>query len=124
MTSLLPLSFLQLNFREEALEVKVKLMQEVVRTIRSMRQDYLPPKVKPEGMSSCYQTRRFQVYQVIFDAHPPSDIISRDGSFRPFLCPSMCMSVSAVYVVCKTDEASTTLREFVDVTTTLSQCSK
>ena len=51
MTSLLPLSFLQLNFREEALEVKVKLMQEVVRTIRSMRQDYLPPKVKPEGTS-------------------------------------------------------------------------
>ena len=43
--------FLQLNFREEALEVKVKLMQEVVRTIRSLKQDYLPPKVKPEGKS-------------------------------------------------------------------------
>ena len=39
--SFLPLFFLQLSFREEALEVKVKLMQEVVRTIRSMRQDYL-----------------------------------------------------------------------------------
>ena len=45
------LSFLQLNFHEEALEVKVKLMQEVVRTIRSLKQDYLPPKVKPEGTS-------------------------------------------------------------------------
>lgn len=114
--------------------MKVKLMQEVVRTIRSLKQDYLPPKVKPEGTSvlppdweAPVQTARS--LRVILDTHPPSDIVpcwSQDGSFRSsplsFLVPlSRCV---AVYVVCKTDEASTTLREFADVTTTLSQCSK
>ena len=39
----------QLPFRDEALDRRLKLMQEVVRTIRSMRQDYLPPKARPEG---------------------------------------------------------------------------
>jgi len=43
----------KLNFRDELLDVKVKLMQEVVRTIRSMRQDYLPPKAKPEVYVVC-----------------------------------------------------------------------
>jgi len=73
-------SFLQLNFREEALEVKVKLMQEVVRTIRSLKQDYLPPKVKPEGTSvlppdweAPGQTARS--LRVILDTRPPSDIV-------------------------------------------------
>ena len=27
----------------------MKLVQEVVRTVRSMKQDYLPPKARPEG---------------------------------------------------------------------------
>lgn len=35
--------------QDEALETRVKLMQEVVRNIRSMRQDYLAPKDRPEG---------------------------------------------------------------------------
>ena len=72
--SFLSLFFLQLSFREEALEVKVKLMQEVVRTIRSMRQDYLPPKVKPEGMSARPAGSRCH-YQVVLDTHPPSDVV-------------------------------------------------
>lgn len=67
----------QLPFRDEALDRRLKLMQEVVRTIRSMRQDFLPPKARPE-----------------------------------------------VYVVCKTTESEGILKEFVDATTTLSQCSK
>ena len=72
--SFLSLFFLQLSFREEALEVKVKLMQEVVRTIRSMRQDYLPPKVKPEGMSARPGGSRCH-YQVVLDTHPPSNVV-------------------------------------------------
>ena len=39
----------QLGHRDQALEEKVKLVQEVVRTIRSLKQDYLPAKAKPEG---------------------------------------------------------------------------
>ena len=78
---LLPSSFLphppQLTFHNPELDQRVKLTQEVVRLIRSMRQDYLPAKAKPE-----------------------------------------------VYLVCKTDEASDILHQFVDVVTTLSQCSK
>ena len=31
----------------------MKLMQEVVRVVRSMRQDYLPAKVKPEVYLVC-----------------------------------------------------------------------
>ena len=41
--------FFQLPFRNDTLDSQVKLMQEVVRTIRSMRQDYLPPKARPDG---------------------------------------------------------------------------
>lgn len=109
--------------------MKVKLMQEVVRTIRSLKQDYLPPKVKPEGTSVLPPDweapgQTIQVI-VILETHPSSDILPcwlQDESFRsPPLLLSWCV---AVYVVCKTDEASTTLHEFTDVTTTLSQCSK
>ena len=42
----------QLPYHDEALDSRLKLMQEVVRTIRSMRQDYLPPKARPEGVLS------------------------------------------------------------------------
>jgi len=40
---------LQLPFHDEALDSRLKLMQDMVRTIRSMKLDYLPAKVKPEG---------------------------------------------------------------------------
>ena len=35
--------------REEDLESRMSLMQEIIRTIRSLKQDYLPPKARPEG---------------------------------------------------------------------------
>ena len=53
--SLLP--WLQLAFQDEALDGKMKLVQEVVRTVRSMRQDYLPPKARPEGKEGQWCTR-------------------------------------------------------------------
>lgn len=40
---------LQGSLRDEVLDGRVKLMQDVVKTIRSMKQDYLPPKAKPDG---------------------------------------------------------------------------
>jgi len=43
------LILLQLAFHNEALDSRLKLMQDVVRTIRSMKLDYLPTKMKPEG---------------------------------------------------------------------------
>ena len=33
----------------ESLDERVGLMQEVVRAVRSLKQDYLPPKARPEG---------------------------------------------------------------------------
>ena len=35
--------------RDNVLEKEVKLIQEVVRVLRSQKQDYLPPKARPEG---------------------------------------------------------------------------
>ena len=41
---------LKLPFHDKTLDDRVKLMQEVVRTLRVMKQDYLPPKARPEGV--------------------------------------------------------------------------
>ena len=40
----------QVSFRDETLEQSVSMVQDIVRTIRHMKQDYLPPKSKPEGI--------------------------------------------------------------------------
>ena len=39
----------QLSWRDKSLEAQVELMQEVVKTIRSIKQDYLHPKDRPDG---------------------------------------------------------------------------
>lgn len=38
-----------LSWRDKPLETQVELMQEVVKTIRSIKQDYLHPKDRPDG---------------------------------------------------------------------------
>ena len=42
-----------MTFHDAELDRQVKLMQEVVRVIRSMKQDYLPAKAKPEVYVVC-----------------------------------------------------------------------
>ena len=91
--------------------MKVKLVQEVVRSIRSLKQDYLPPKAKPEGLP------------------PPSLPLSL--SLPLPLSPSLLLTSNppspvplTVYVVCKTEDASAILHQFSDVIQTLSRCSK
>ena len=44
----------QLKYHDPALDARVKLTQEVVRVIRSMKQDYLPAKAKPEVHLVCH----------------------------------------------------------------------
>ena len=44
---------MQLSYHDPGLDARVKLMQEVVRVIRSMKQDYLPAKAKPEVHLLC-----------------------------------------------------------------------
>lgn len=46
----------QLPWRDEAGEEQMKLIQDVVRIIRSSKQDYLPPKAKPEGIMLSIRT--------------------------------------------------------------------
>lgn len=41
--------------RDNVLEKEVKLIQEAVRVIRSQKQDYLPPKARPEGGCDLYK---------------------------------------------------------------------
>ena len=77
----------------------MKLMQDVVKTIRSMKLDYLPAKARPEGWSHVWL------------------------EFVPIISLSL-FSLSLVYLVCKSDEAVSILKEFMDVTSTLSGCSK
>jgi valyl-tRNA synthetase len=43
----------QLSYHDAVLDARVKLMQEVVRVVRSMKQDYLPAKAKPEVHLVC-----------------------------------------------------------------------
>ena len=70
-------------------------MQDVVKTIRSMKLDYLPAKARPEGW-----------------------LVNVWHEFGALI------SLSLVYLVCKSDEAVSILKEFMDVTSTLSGCSK
>ncbi len=39
----------QLPYRDEALDERLKLMQEVVTSLRGMKADYLPNSARPEG---------------------------------------------------------------------------
>ena len=50
----IPLPPRQLKHHDVALDGRVKLMQEVVRVVRSMKQDYLPAKAKPEVHLVCH----------------------------------------------------------------------
>lgn len=80
--------------KDEELEGRVSLMQDVVRTIRSLKQDYLPPKARPEGT-----------------------IMSRNRAIDTFY-------YSSVNVIVKDAEVTDSLRNFQDTITTLSQISK
>ena len=106
--------------RDEELDSKVKLMQEVVRTVRSLRQDYLPPKARPEG--ACGAAGWIgSAKRVAFELYPFSDF----GQMPQGCCFIYNIYyIYTVYVVCKSDEAHAILTEFVDVSTTLSQCNK
>ena len=80
--------------KDEELEGRVSLMQDVIRTIRSLKQDYLPPKARPEGI-----------------------LLSRNRAIYTFYCLS-------VNVIVKDAEVTDSLRNFQDTITTLSQISK
>ena len=44
----------QLPYRDEALDERLKLMQEVVTSLRGMKADYLPNNAKPEGEQNAH----------------------------------------------------------------------
>ena len=44
----------QLPYRDEALDERLKLMQEVVTSLRGMKADYLPNSAKPEGEQNAH----------------------------------------------------------------------
>ena len=98
--TLLLLILTQLPFCDEALDERLKLMQEVVKTIRIMKADYLSNNTSPEGT-----------------------MISFSLSLFFFVCVNI-VHIFAVYAVCKTAESADTLREFGDTAATLSRCSK
>lgn len=66
----------QLSCRDKLLETNVELMQEVVKTIRSIKQDYLHPKDRPDVYIACNENNTVAVLK---EHHSAITTLSQSG---------------------------------------------